>query len=295
MGLGGAFSLAQAKVAAAEEAKNLAELQEKQQLTDISDGNVEILAVDGMKRDFSRAVSGQLYNIGVENSTTNVDYSNPGMSYNGGSSALGGDISGVSQSGATLNFESSVAFMFQLEGGFTIGKNGNNANKGILQNEYNDWRVKNGKTRQSIRAITTEEARIIYKEQYWDLMKCGSILPPLNFVVFDTAVLSGEGRARDLLKMVKEKYGTPTQENVIIISYWWIDYRDNWLFHLGDTNEDQRKQRDGYRNRMANVKEFITKNSGTKTIVPIRRDSSAPTPTTRLPGTPDALWPDKKI
>ena len=51
-----------------------------------------------------------------------------------------------------------------------------------------------------IRSLTQDQAREIYRRDYWDRVGCGSLPPPLALLVFDAAVNNGPGRAVRLLQ-----------------------------------------------------------------------------------------------
>ena len=46
-----------------------------------------------------------------------------------------------------------------------------------------------------IKALTLEQAKAIYKSDYWDRSQCDSLPPVIAFQVFDTAVNSGIGQS----------------------------------------------------------------------------------------------------
>ncbi|TSA80780.1 hypothetical protein FNU79_16180 [Deinococcus detaillensis] len=55
-----------------------------------------------------------------------------------------------------------------------------------------------------IRNLTLEDARAIYKQNYWDRAACDHLPPPLALVVFDTAINSGVSRALGFLAQTKD-------------------------------------------------------------------------------------------
>lgn len=50
----------------------------------------------------------------------------------------------------------------------------------------------------SIESLTEEQAKAIYKRDYWDVMKCDLYEPRLALAIFDTAVNQGAGMAADI-------------------------------------------------------------------------------------------------
>jgi lysozyme family protein len=95
------------------------------------------------------------------------------------------------------NFERCLAATLQWEGGYSNHPDdpGGPTMKGVIQREYDAWRTGHGQHRQSVRLISEDEVRAIYRRNYWDAMKCGTLPAGIDFCVFDAAVNSGTGRA----------------------------------------------------------------------------------------------------
>lgn len=76
------------------------------------------------------------------------------------------------------NFNKAINKMLNLEGGKTYEKSdrGGKTNLGITQRTYNDWKDSIKQPRADVFKITVEEAKEIYKKNYWDIIK-GSKLP----------------------------------------------------------------------------------------------------------------------
>lgn len=95
-------------------------------------------------------------------------------------------------------FEASLTFVLKWEGAaFTNDPDdhGGATKFGVIQREYDAFRRRRGLPLQSVRFISMDEAREIYRREYWDAVE-GDIIPaPLDVVTFDTAVLMGVGRA----------------------------------------------------------------------------------------------------
>ena len=111
------------------------------------------------------------------------------------------------------NFEKSLALVLKHEGGFVNDPHdkGGATNKGVTQAVYDGYRRIRGRGPQSVKFISTEEIRAIYKLQYWDKVH-GDYLPSgLDYAMFDFAVNSGVGRASKYLQAV---LGVP-QDGVI--------------------------------------------------------------------------------
>ena len=69
----------------------------------------------------------------------------------------------------------------------------------IIQREYNKWRIYNKQPLQSVRWITLDEAKQIYKANYWDAVGCDNLPAGLDLAAFDASVNNGTGRAEQWL------------------------------------------------------------------------------------------------
>lgn len=80
-----------------------------------------------------------------------------------------------------------------IEGGYGNDKydKGGPTNFGVIQTEYNAYRARKGLVAQSVRFISLDEAREIYRYQYWNTCKCDDLPSGLDWIVFDAAVNSG--------------------------------------------------------------------------------------------------------
>ena len=102
------------------------------------------------------------------------------------------------------NFEKALALVLEHEGGYVDHPKdpGGATNRGVTQAVYNAYRKIRGRGMQSVKFITDDELRAIYKFQYWDKVQ-GDCLPTgLDYAVFDFAVNSGVGRAAKYLQAV---------------------------------------------------------------------------------------------
>lgn len=93
-------------------------------------------------------------------------------------------------------FQACVAFVLAEEGGFVndARDNGGATNMGITKAALEHFRGKSVSVEQ-VRALSPEEARRIYRLNYWNSVQ-GDFLPPgVDIAVFDAAVNSGPGRA----------------------------------------------------------------------------------------------------
>ncbi|WP_434286322.1 glycoside hydrolase family 108 protein [Celeribacter sp. SCSIO 80788] len=89
------------------------------------------------------------------------------------------------------------------EGGFVDHPDdpGGATNKGITLATFRRYVMPRG-TVADLKALTTEQAVIVYKRQYWDAV-CADLLPAgVDFAVFDFGVNSGPARAARYLQKV---------------------------------------------------------------------------------------------
>jgi lysozyme family protein len=90
-------------------------------------------------------------------------------------------------------FERAVSFTLSVEGGYVNDKNdpGKETKFGISKKSYPNLDIKN---------LTIEQAKEIYKRDYWDKAHCDDFMFPWNIIMFDSAVHHGVGRAKILIK-----------------------------------------------------------------------------------------------
>ena len=106
------------------------------------------------------------------------------------------------------NFDSAINKMLNLEGGKTYEKSdrGGKTNFGITQRTFNTWRDSIKQPRADVFKITQEEAKEIYKKNYWDLIK-GSQLPhDVAQAILSMALTDGP---QDAIKHTQKILGIP--------------------------------------------------------------------------------------
>lgn len=108
-------------------------------------------------------------------------------------------------------FDDCVQITFTLEGGYSNapGDHGGATQYGVTQPVYTAWRALKAQPAQDVKYITYAEAATIYFEQYWLPTKCDILPPPVDLVVFDMSINSGNGRAG---KMLQTAVGIPADE-----------------------------------------------------------------------------------
>lgn len=76
--------------------------------------------------------------------------------------------------------------------------------RGIIQRVYDGYRERRGLPKQTVRLISEDELREIYRVNYWQAIRGDELPPGLDLVTFDFAVNSGPARsARALQKALK--------------------------------------------------------------------------------------------
>ena len=95
-----------------------------------------------------------------------------------------------------MSFEQSLEYLLKWEGGFTNDPRdpGGATNLGIIQTEYNAYRVRKCLPSQSVRYISHAEAAEIYKNEYWDIAQCDGFSPGVADALMDACVNSGVTR-----------------------------------------------------------------------------------------------------
>jgi lysozyme family protein len=100
-----------------------------------------------------------------------------------------------------------IPLILEHEGGYVNHPNdpGGPTNKGITLANFRAF-IKADGTIEDLKALTTEQATIVYKRQYWDKVVADLMPPGIDYVVADFAVNSGPHRAAIYLqKVVGEK------------------------------------------------------------------------------------------
>lgn len=98
---------------------------------------------------------------------------------------------------ATENFERALAAVLKHEGGYVNHPRdpGGATNFGVIQRTYDAYRRRKGWSPRSVKSITQDEVRGIYREQYWNAIRGDQLPAGIDFVVFDGAVNSGPSQA----------------------------------------------------------------------------------------------------
>lgn len=111
------------------------------------------------------------------------------------------------------NFDTCLSLLLEHEGGYTNHPSdpGGPTNFGITIDDYRRY-VKVNATTADVRRMKLDEAKIIYREKYWDAQRCDELPPGINYTIFDYGVNSGIGRSA---KVLRRALGLPDNSNAI--------------------------------------------------------------------------------
>lgn len=97
----------------------------------------------------------------------------------------------------TNDIDEALEYLLEEEGGWSNhpADRGGATKYGVTQTTFNSWRKKKGRRTESVANLTQDEARDIYREEYWDAAGCDRLPWPVSYITFDAAVNSGVSRA----------------------------------------------------------------------------------------------------
>ena len=101
------------------------------------------------------------------------------------------------------NFAASLKLVLKSEGGYVNNPKdpGGATNKGVTLATFRRY-VKPAGTIKDLKALTDDQAGIVYRRQYWDAIVGAELPDGVDYAVFDLAVNSGPGRAARYLQQV---------------------------------------------------------------------------------------------
>ncbi len=99
------------------------------------------------------------------------------------------------------SYDAALARVLAHEGGYTHdpSDSGGPTNFGITIADYRRY-AKPGATAADVKAMTVDEAKVIYRAHYWDALACDSLPAGVDYAVFDYGVNSGTSRAAKALQ-----------------------------------------------------------------------------------------------
>ena len=110
-------------------------------------------------------------------------------------------------------FETCLSLLLVHEGGYTNHPSdpGGPTNFGITIEDYRRY-VKVNATAVDVRRMRLDEAKIIYREKYWDAQRCDELPAGVNYAIFDYGVNSGTGRSG---KVLRRMLGLPDDSSTV--------------------------------------------------------------------------------
>ena len=104
-------------------------------------------------------------------------------------------------------FDECVNVVIGFEGGFSDHPQdrGGKTKYGITEATLNAAFSAGLVSHNNIKELSVDEAKIIYKANYWDKCKCGNLPRPLDMCVFDAAVHHGVGTSSKFLQEAMNK------------------------------------------------------------------------------------------
>lgn len=168
-------------------------------------------------------------------------------------------------------FEECLKHILKFEGGYVNhpADKGKATNQGITQATLDTWNKERGMPEGDVRYVSQDTVKDIYKTKYWDVCHCDRLLPPLDLVVFDSAVNHGVGKASKLLQEVlgvkvdgvigrQTLFNLPTNVEVAkVLSEQIIELRTEFYFKIVKTNPTQNVFLKGWMNRLNQLKGMV--------------------------------------
>lgn len=101
-----------------------------------------------------------------------------------------------------INFPTCLSLVLKDEGGFVNDPQdpGGATDDGVVQHLYNAYRQQIGLAEQSVKLVSQDELRAIYRQQFWGPLNCDALPPGVDYVTFDYGVNSGPFRAAETLQ-----------------------------------------------------------------------------------------------
>jgi len=174
----------------------------------------------------------------------------------------------------SAEFDEALRFVVGVEGGYS--EDPEPTNKGIIQFEYTLWLAENKRAPRSVREITVDESKAIYKKNYWDAGRCGALPGVLGLVHFDGCVNIGVHRATILLQRVVDAKpdgvcgprtlaavsGRIAENGMLAVLEVLIERRVAFYRALALAREDKAQYLDGWLKRLASLKVEVAMQEG---------------------------------
>jgi lysozyme family protein len=104
---------------------------------------------------------------------------------------------------AKWTYDEALRRLLAHEGGYSNHPSdpGGPTKFGITIHDYRKY-IDAGGTAANVRAMTVDQAKAIYRDKYWNAMRCDALPAGVDYCIFDYAVNSGTGRAPKVLQRV---------------------------------------------------------------------------------------------
>lgn len=135
-------------------------------------------------------------------------------------------------------FEECFKQVLNVEGGYSDHPDdkGGKTNYGITEGTLNAAYKAGLVMHNDIKKLTVDEAKTIYRANYWDKCSCDNLPKPLDLCIFDTAVNCGTGTSAKLLqKTINYVVGTNILGIDGIIGPMTIGATEGWLSRYKDS------------------------------------------------------------
>lgn len=171
------------------------------------------------------------------------------------------------------SFDRALAAVLAHEGGWSDhpADNGGATNKGITIATFRRFINPKG-TKADLKALTTEQAAVVYRHEYWNKVSADVLPAGVDYAVFDFAVNSGPSRAVKFLQRVvgveqDGRIGPKTLAAVAAMAPLKIitelcEARLLWLAKLSDWPTFKK----GWTSRIRGVRELATELAGEKVV-----------------------------
>ncbi|MDJ1169675.1 glycosyl hydrolase 108 family protein [Roseofilum sp. BLCC_M154] len=146
---------------------------------------------------------------------------------------------------AGSDFDKSVAFIFDVEGGFSDhpNDNGGATNMGITEERAKAHGL-------TPNQVTKEKATEIYRSDYWDAAGCGEFEYPLSLACMNTAVNSGVGKAKEFNALIGD--GSAKDEAIA-----YAQRQEDYYHDIVSRKPDQEVFLQGWLNRSSALKKKL--------------------------------------
>jgi len=179
------------------------------------------------------------------------------------------DLFGINSTKTNL-FSFSLEKVLKFEGGYVNDPNdsGGSTNKGVTQKSFDAYNIKNNFQLKDVRQMTDSEIETFYYKEYWKRQKCHLVFPKLSFLMFDTSVNMGSGRATKFLQRCLNtnddgNFGSGTLKLVNEITdelgfiNKYIELRRQFYYNIVEAKPSQQRYINGWINRINEVTGYV--------------------------------------